>query len=71
MKVDADLKLNKIMSTRVLADYTKLWHQHKWRFEEIRNSYFLGWNTDDLKRLENWTKEQAKKGGMNENDLPF
>ena len=66
-----DLKLNKIMSTRVLADYTKLWHQHKWGIEEIRNSYFLGWNTDDLKRLENWTKEQAKKGGMNENDLPF
>lgn len=66
-----DLKLNKIMSTRVLADYTKLWHQHKWGIEEISKAYFLGWNIDDLKRLENWTKEQAKKGGMNENDLPF
>jgi len=54
------LQMPRIMSTRVMLDFTKLMIQQKWGIKEISQAYFMDWRADDKKRLDSWMKKEME-----------
>jgi hypothetical protein len=48
------LQMNRLMSTRVMEDFTKLKAHHNWEQNDFEKIYFQDWAKDDVKRIHEW-----------------
>ena len=54
------LKINRIMSTRVMSDFSKLKAHHGWARKDFEKIYYQDWARDDVKRLNEWIIKEIK-----------
>ncbi len=55
------MQMPRIMSTRVMLDFTKLKVQQNWTIKQMSESYFMDWRPDDKKRLDTYIKGEVEK----------
>lgn len=67
--IDA-LKMQRLMTTRLMKDFTDMKSEHNWGVKEWEQSYFLDWEKDDEKQLKGWIiKELNVMKSKLENEL--